>query len=262
MLGWITSVAVLTGAGAYSYGAISPRSQLFGPSFSRGSDPRQLALTYDDGPNDSSTLPLLDVLAKYGVKATFFLIGRHVQSRPAIARRVVEAGHSIGNHTYSHPNLIFSSLQRLRHELALCERVLADTVGVHARLFRAPFGAKGPSIMRTIHRMGFKPIKWSVTCYDWKPTTAERIERHAIRQIRGGDLILMHDGHHHQMGADRSQTVEATARLIRRYRDLGYEFVTVPEMLKHGAENTGRFNGNVLSARDEDALDAGLRKPA
>ena len=254
MLGWITSFAVLSGAGAYSYGAMSPRSQLFGPSFSRGSDPRQLALTYDDGPNDSSTLPLLDVLAKYGVKATFFLIGRHVQSRPAIARRVVEAGHAIGNHTYSHPNLIFTSLQRLRHELNLCERILTDTLGVHARLFRAPFGAKGPTIMRTIYKMGFKPIKWSVTCYDWKPTTADRVERHAIRQIRGGDLILMHDGHHHQMGADRSHTVEATERLIRRYQDQGYRFVTVPEMMKGSNEAQQQLNDNVSSA--------GLKKPA
>lgn len=248
MLGWLTSVAVLSGAGAYSYGAMAPRSQLFGPSFARGPDPRQLALTYDDGPNDSSTLPLLDVLAKHGVKATFFFIGRHVRFRPAIARKVAEAGHAIGNHTYSHPILLFASLQKLRRELEICERILTETVGEHARLFRAPFGAKRPAVMRAIHRMGFKTIKWSVTCYDWKPTTADRVEKHAVRQIRGGDLILMHDGHHHQMGADRSHTVEATERLIRRYQDQGYEFVTVPEMMKDGKED---LDGNGHAANTQ-----------
>jgi peptidoglycan/xylan/chitin deacetylase (PgdA/CDA1 family) len=233
MLGWVTgAAALLGGAGAYSYGAIAPKSQLFGPSFARGSDPRQLALTYDDGPNETSTLPLLDVLAKYGVKATFFVIGRHVRSRPAIARQVAEAGHAIGNHTYSHPNLFFTSLKRFRRELEICERVLTETIGEHARLFRPPFGAKRPSILTAARNMGYKAIKWSVTCYDWKPTTADRIEQHAVRQIRGGDLILMHDGHHHEMGADRSHTVEATERLIRRYHDQGYKFVTIPEMMK------------------------------
>ncbi|PYX89004.1 MAG: polysaccharide deacetylase family protein [Acidobacteria bacterium] len=232
MLGWLTGAAVLGGAGAYSYGAMAPQSQLFGASFARGADPQQLALTYDDGPNDSSTLPLLEVLAKYGVKATFFLIGRHVRSRPAIARKIAEAGHAIGNHTYSHPNLIFASLKKLRRELEICERVLTETIGEHARLFRPPFGAKRPAILRTVHSMGFKPIKWSVTCYDWKPTTADRVEQHAVRQIRGGDLILMHDGDHSQMGADRSHTVEATERLIRRYHDQGYKFVTIPEMMQ------------------------------
>jgi peptidoglycan-N-acetylglucosamine deacetylase len=231
MLGWLTGAAVLGGAGAYSYGAMAPQSQLFGASFARGDNPRQLALTYDDGPNDSCTLRLLEVLARHGVKATFFLIGRYVHSRPAIARQIAEAGHAIGNHTYSHPNLVFTSLQRLRRELQICERVLTETIGDHARLFRAPFGAKRPAVMRTVHKMGFKPIKWSVTCYDWKATTADRVEQHAIRQIRGGDLILMHDGDHAQMGADRSHTVEATERLIRRYHDQGYEFVTIPQMM-------------------------------
>jgi peptidoglycan/xylan/chitin deacetylase (PgdA/CDA1 family) len=233
MLGLLTgAAALLGGAGAYSYGAIAPKSQLFGPSFARGSDPKLLALTYDDGPNDTSTLPLLEVLSKYGVRATFFLIGRHVRSRPAIARRIAEAGHAIGNHTYSHPNLVFTSLKKFRRELQICERVLTETIGEHARLFRPPFGAKRPSILRAAQNMGYKAIKWSVTCYDWKPTTADRIEQHAVRQIRGGDLILMHDGHHNEMGADRSHTVEATERLIRRYRDQGYKFVTIPEMMK------------------------------
>ena len=230
MLGWLTGAAVLGGAGAYSYGAMAPQSQLFGASFARGADPQQLALTYDDGPNDPHTLRLLEVLAKHNVRTTFFLIGRYV--RATWGCDASSTGHAIGNHTYSHPNLIFASLKKLRRELEICERVLTETIGEHARLFRPPFGAKRPAILRTVHSMGFKPIKWSVTCYDWKPTTADRVEQHAVRQIRGGDLILMHDGDHSQMGADRSHTVEATERLIRRYHDQGYKFVTIPEMMQ------------------------------
>src|SRR5260370_18765318 len=150
MLGWLTGAALLGGAGAYSYAAIAPQSQLFGASFARGADPRQLALTYDDGPNDSCTQSLLDVLSKYGVKATFFLIGRHVRSRPDIARQIAEAGHAIGNHTYSHPNLIFTSLRKLRRELEISERVLTESIAAHPRLFPPTFRGKPPPTTRTV----------------------------------------------------------------------------------------------------------------
>src|SRR3954471_20514301 len=98
MFAWIAGAAGLAAAGAASYGAIAPESELFGKTLHRLSDPKQLALTFDDGPNDPHTLNLLDVLAKHNVKATFFLIGKHVAARPDIVRRIASEFHQIGNH--------------------------------------------------------------------------------------------------------------------------------------------------------------------
>jgi peptidoglycan/xylan/chitin deacetylase (PgdA/CDA1 family) len=227
MFAWIAGAAGLAAAGVACYGAIAPESELFGKTLHRLSDTKQLALTYDDGPNDPYTLNLLDVLAKHDVKATFFLIGKHVSFKPEIARRIAALGHTIGNHTYTHPNLAFCSEARIRQELSDCKKTLQDTVGDHSTLFRPPFGARRPRVLSIARELGFRPVQWSVTCYDWKPTTAERVERHAVRQITGGDIILQHDGGYKEMGADRAHTVTATDGLISRFKSEGYSFVAL-----------------------------------
>jgi peptidoglycan/xylan/chitin deacetylase (PgdA/CDA1 family) len=217
-----------------SYGAVSPSSQLFGRTFvAAGAASRQLALTFDDGPNDPHTLRLLDVLARHGVEATFFMIGRFVRERPEIARAVAQAGHVIGNHTYTHPNLFFASPARLARELDDCEKALAEAVGEHSKLFRPPFGLRRPGTLRAAAGRGLTTVMWSVTGFDWKLPTAEAIERRVAGQVRGGGVILLHDGGHRHMGVDRGPTVAATERLIARYSAEGYSFVTVPEMMAH-----------------------------
>jgi peptidoglycan-N-acetylglucosamine deacetylase len=218
--------------GTFAYGASAAKSQLFGRTFFAGDPARKrIALTYDDGPNDVHTERLLEVLARHGARATFFMIGKYVQARPQIARRVAEAGHEIGNHTTTHPNLIFLGADGLRRELEDCERALSDAVGPHARLFRPPFGARRPATLRIARAMGLSPVMWSVKCWDWKEP-AERIEAHAVRQMHAGAVVLLHDGGHLALGTDRSATVAATERILRRYKEDGWEFVSVGEMMK------------------------------
>ena len=237
----IVGSVVLATAGAISYGAVSERSQLFGRTFLRlGAGSRQLALTFDDGPNDPHTLRLLEVLAKHGVKATFFMIGRFVAERPEIARAVAQGGHVIGNHTYNHPNLFFASGSKLSKELDGCEKALADAVGEHSKLFRPPWGFRRPATLRAIRRRGLAPVMLSACGDDWKLFTAEAIERKVARDVRGGDVILLHDGGHWHMGVDRAPTVAATERLIARYKGEGYSFVTVPEMMSHHGDAEAR----------------------
>ncbi|MGH9601803.1 MAG: polysaccharide deacetylase family protein [Terriglobales bacterium] len=233
MAGFVVAVAAAASLGLGAYAAMAPRSQLFGPTFiGKRPGTRQLALTFDDGPNDPHTFRLLEVLARHGVHATFFLIGRYIAERPDIARAIVAAGHEVANHTYTHPSLLFLPPARVRQELADCERALFDAVGAaHAPLFRPPFGARRPHVLRAAWEMKLEPVMWSVTCYDWRPTTPERIEQHAVRQVRGGDVILLHDGGQRAMGADRSATVTATDRLLARYKGEGYEFMTVSQMM-------------------------------
>jgi peptidoglycan/xylan/chitin deacetylase (PgdA/CDA1 family) len=196
-------------------------------------DPKDLALTYDDGPNDLHTERLLEILARHQVRATFFLIGRFVTQRPNIARAIVQAGHVIGNHTESHPNLLFLSSSGLRNQLADCQKRIADVTGNQTPWFRPPFGARRPNVLKIARELGLQPVMWSVTCYDWKRTTADAVERHARKGISKlqdrGPILLLHDGGHTGLGADRNHNVEATERLILRYKDQ-YRFRTVAEI--------------------------------
>ena len=225
--------AVIAAALTAGYQSIAPTAQWYGRTFTglaRGT--KKIALTYDDGPNDQHTQRLLEVLARHNVLATFFLIGRYAKERPAIARELVQSGHTVGNHTYTHPLLIFKSAAEIREELTACRAILQDVIGEHSNLFRPPFGGRRPATLRIARELGLEPIMWNVTGYDWSAPPAATIERKVSRQIRGGDVILLHDGGHKQMGADRSQTVIATDQLISRYKSEGYEFVTIPQMLE------------------------------
>jgi peptidoglycan-N-acetylglucosamine deacetylase len=228
LIGLATAAAAASAAG---YQSMAPTGHWYGRTFvagARGS--KQIALTYDDGPNDPHTLKLLDVLAKYEVRATFFMMGRYLRQRPDIARAVRQAGHAIGNHTFTHPNLALKSAAETRRELVDCGQALQDAIGEHSNLFRPPFGGRRPVTLRIVRELGLQPVMWNVTGYDWDAPPAEVIEKKVTEQMRGGDVILLHDGSHSAFGADRAQTVIATDNLIRRYCDQGYEFVTVDEM--------------------------------
>lgn len=228
MLPALIGLAAAAAASAAGYQSMAPTGQWYGRTLARlprGS--KQIALTYDDGPNDPHTLRLLEVLAKHEVKATFFMIGRFVRGRPEIAREVARAGHVIGNHTFTHPLLIFESAPQTRAQLLDCRATLNDAIGEHSRLFRPPFGGRRPATLRVARELGMETVMWNVTGYDWNAPPASEIEKKVVRQMGGGDVILLHDGGHRAMGADRAQTVIATENLIRRYKNQGYEFVTV-----------------------------------
>lgn len=229
----LTGAVAATAAVAAGYQSMAPTGQWYGPAFTglpRGS--KQIALTYDDGPNGTHTPRLLETLARHNVKATFFLIGRFAKERSDIAREIIAAGHVVGNHTFTHPLLTLKRATEIRRELSDCHAVLKDIVGEHSNLFRPPFGGRRPAVLRIARELGLVPIMWNVTGYDWNAPPAEVIERKVASQVRGGDVILLHDGSHKAVGADRSQTVFATDHLIGRYKAEGYEFVTIPQMLK------------------------------
>ncbi len=231
MLSALIGLAAAAAASAAGYQSMAPTGQWYGRTFAGGAPgSKQIVLTYDDGPNDPHTLRLLDVLAKHNVRATFFMIGRYVRERPDIARAVAQAGHVIGNHTMTHPLLIFQSAAQTHSELAECHKVLEETIGEHSNLFRPPFGGRRPATVRIARELGLETVMWNVTGYDWNASPAEVIEKKVAPQMRGGDVILLHDGSHKAIGADRAQTVIATDNLIQRYRDQGREFVTVDEM--------------------------------
>lgn len=215
----LASAAAASYAG---YATMAPASQLYGRTLTHGNDPNQMALTFDDGPNDPHTMHLLDVLARHNAKATFFLIGKYVRQRPEIARAIQAAGHEIGNHTDSHPNLVLVSAARLRQELNDCNKALEDALGSKVTLFRPPFGGRRPNVLRTARGMGLSPVMWSVTGYDWSAKSAAEIVKRVTEQVESrrrpqAEIVLLHDGGHLAFGTDRGYTVEATRMLLERY---------------------------------------------
>jgi peptidoglycan-N-acetylglucosamine deacetylase len=232
LVGAASTAAAITAG----YQSMAPTAQWYGRTFTGlAHGTKQIALTYDDGPNDPHTLRLLEVLARHKLHATFFLIGRYIQQRPDIVREIVKAGHIVGNHTFTHPLLIFKSEAEVRQELSDCNAALGEAVGEHSNLFRPPFGGRRPAVLRVARELGMEPIMWNITGYDWYAPSAMGIVSDVSKQIRGGGVILLHDGGHKRMGADRSQTVLATDRLIARYKKKGYEFVTIPQMMAKAA---------------------------
>jgi peptidoglycan/xylan/chitin deacetylase (PgdA/CDA1 family) len=227
------TAAGLLGAGC-AYAALSPQSQLFGNTLIAGPNPSEIALTYDDGPNDIVTERLLDVLAQHNVHATFFLIGNFVRQRPQIVRAIAASGHLIGNHTMTHPWLAWQSSVRIRQELAGCNAILEDTLGAPIRYFRAPHGARRPVVLRIARSLGLTPVQWNIIGYDWQPTTAEKITARTVRGIirnqqqNHASNVLLHDGGQKGLGQPRLPTVEATRILLQKYRtQTGTKFVTI-----------------------------------
>ncbi|HTX40914.1 MAG TPA: polysaccharide deacetylase family protein [Acidobacteriaceae bacterium] len=220
-------------AGGYAYAALSPQSQIFGRTVVAGRDPVEFALTYDDGPNRAWTPQLLDLLARHHIRATFFLIGRFVREQPELARAIHTAGHRIGNHTVSHPWLTLESPHRVREELAGCNAAIEDAIGERVRFFRPPHGARRPDVLRAAREMGLTPVQWNAMGYDWRPIAATEIVANLERGIarnrrRGrGSNLLLHDGGHLAMGADRSQSVEATRLLLERHPPGSIRYLTV-----------------------------------
>jgi peptidoglycan/xylan/chitin deacetylase (PgdA/CDA1 family) len=225
--------AVGAAAGVMLNAALRPYSQLFGPTLIAGNDPREVALTYDDGPNDACTESLLELLDRHNAKATFFMIGRFVRQRPDLARQVQAAGHLIGNHTMTHPWLAWQSAVRIREELRGCNETLEDALGAPVHYFRPPHGARRPLVLRTARELGLTTVQWNAMGMDWQPIPAEQIVANLARglsrtrQRNQGANLLLHDGFDRAMGADRSQTVKATALLLQRFEQDGSRVVTV-----------------------------------
>jgi peptidoglycan/xylan/chitin deacetylase (PgdA/CDA1 family) len=207
-------------AGAWFYAALCPTSQVFGRVVIAGEDPAELALTYDDGPNPAATPQLLEVLARHNVRATFFLIGRHVRLEPALAREIVAAGHTVGNHTMTHPWLAWQSGRRIRAEIADTNALLEDTLGQPVRLFRPPHGARRPVVLRTAAELGLSTVNWNIITHDWRPQPSARIVELVRRGIARnenvgrGSNVLMHDGGEASLGQPRMNSVYATETVI------------------------------------------------
>ena len=138
--------AACAAAGIFSWAAVAPSSQIFGPTIRRTGDASTMALTFDDGPNPAVTPDLLGLLDRHQARATFFVMGRSMRAFPALAKEIADRGHTIGNHTDTHAALTFLSARRIVGELDKCDDAIAAATGRRSRWMRPPFGFRGPAI--------------------------------------------------------------------------------------------------------------------
>jgi len=198
------------------------------------SSDKLVALTFDDGPSPVWTPKILDELKTAGIKATFFMLGKHVEEYPDVARRVVSEGHEIGNHTYDHHVLIYYTMQELENELNNADRAIKEVTGVEARYFRPPKAWLTQEEKVKVKDMGYKVILWSLNSKDWVTFHDKQITSYILRHIQSGDIILFHDsgGAFTAEGGDRSQTVKTIPRLVKKLKERGYKFVTITQLLE------------------------------
>lgn len=187
---------------------------------------RMIALTFDDGPHPRLTPRILEILDRYGVRATFFLIGKNVSDYPSAARLIAERGHEIGNHTYSHVRLDRVSPSRAEEELARCSEAIEQVCGVRPTLFRPPEGGISEELLGVCAEAGYRAILWSIDTRDWESKNESRIVSRVLSRVRPGDVILLHD-----FIGTNSRTPEALEIILPELLAQGYEFVTVSELI-------------------------------
>ncbi len=225
-------------AGGWSYAALTPQSQIFGPTLIAPERAGEIALTFDDGPNPVWTPKLLDMLAAHRVKATFFLVGKYAEAEPYLTRHIADSGHIIGNHSWSHPNLAISSRKKIREELYNTKYTLEQITGSRVRYFRPPFGSRRPFVLSEARELGMSPVLWNAMTNDWDEPSAEQIDNRLANKVDGlgrrgrSATIVLHDGGHLEPAADRGPSVAAAEKLIKRY--IGVRRFVTAEYLQWG----------------------------
>ncbi|MBQ8140267.1 MAG: polysaccharide deacetylase family protein [Clostridia bacterium] len=187
---------------------------------------KKIALTFDDGPHPIYTPRILEILERYGVKATFFVIGKNVENYPEAAEALLESECEIGNHTYTHKNMAKMSDEELVDEIVKTERALSGLSDRELSLIRPPEGSCGVPLERVTLSKGYDIILWNIDTKDWAHTPSDKIADNVLSDVRGGDIILMHD-----YISGGSPTCDALEKMIPALIEQGYEFVTVSELI-------------------------------
>lgn len=220
------------GIGSFAYASLWPASQIFGRTLIAPRRPREIALTFDDGPNPACTPRLLDLLAEHKVHATFFMVGKFAKAERDLAQRVFAAGHLLGNHTWSHANLARASAADVLNELTRTNDLLGNIMGKPVRYFRPPFGARRPYVLKLARQLGLVPVMWNAMTSDWSEPSPDNIATSLMRKIDRNQKrdsatnLVLHDGGHLGIGANRGPSITAVAQLLERY-EATHKFVTL-----------------------------------
>ena len=213
----------ITVAGSISGDVVSMREVPVGRGISHG----EVALTFDDGPWPVQTKQVVDILERFHVPASFFMVGDLVERYPGIVRMVAKAGMRIGDHSWDHPvtpALADLSRERVAEEIGKTADALAS-LGVVPRLFRPPGGSFDAAVLREAERQRMRVVTWSVDPRDWNShTSSKQIAHRVLGAVEAGSIVLMHDG-----GGDQSATIRALPKIIRGIRRMGLRLVAIPK---------------------------------
>lgn len=185
-----------------------------------------VALTFDDGPHPQYTAQVLDILAQYDARGTFFLVGQQAEKNPDVVRRMQEEAHEIANHTYTHP--FTKSVPKIMKEIEQTNEVLYSIIGESPKLFRPVEGYYTDPLVDEVVKEGYKIVMWSwhQDTEDWKNPGVQKIVSKVLDGIEEGNVVLFHDG-----GGNREQTVQALEKILPELQKQGYRFITISDML-------------------------------
>ena len=231
--GWAAGAVVLNHVGLTAAG-LWPKSAVLGPNISRlpaaAAARQEVAITIDDGPDAEVTPWVLDLLAEHGVRATFFCIAERAREQPALVRWIVAAGHSVQNHSHHHRHY-FSLLgpRGLGREIGDAQALLADITGVQPHCFRAPAGLRSPLLDPVLHRLGLHLVSWTRRGFATRERRPERVLQRLSRDLAGGDILLLHDGHARRTAGGRPVLLEVLPALLARCRAAALRPVTLAQ---------------------------------
>lgn len=190
---------------------------------------KEAALTFDDGPDNVFTPKILDILKENNIKATFFIVGTRAQANPDMVKRILNEGHSIGNHSWDHADLDKLSSDKIKSEIKKTDDLLSSIIGYHPSIVRPPYGAADKNVIEEISSMGFNIVDWSVDTRDWAGTPVPIIMSYVKQELQPGGIILQHCAGGKR--EDLSNTVTALPEIIGYLKSGGYNFVRIPKML-------------------------------
>jgi peptidoglycan/xylan/chitin deacetylase (PgdA/CDA1 family) len=229
------SLGTVYGAGRWLWYAVrDPGCHWLGSPVCKGAVRPSIALTFDDGPSES-TLRLVDILQRYEVAATFFQCGLNVRRLPEVTAEISRAGHEIANHTYSHPRLLFRSSHFMYQEMAATQEIIYETTGARPAWFRPPFGLRWFGLEGVTRQLSLKTALWSTIGMDWT-WPADAVVDTVLHGLENGAIVCLHDGRRLRRGPDIDVTLQAVQRIVPRALDLGYRFETLSSLTVPSAE--------------------------
>lgn len=193
------------------------------PIYYVGTEEKKISLTFDMSWGNDNTKKLLDILDKYNIKATFFLVGGWIDDNEEIVKDISKRGHELGNHSNKHPDMTKQSIEKITQEVLSCDSKIFTLTGQSTKLFRAPSGAYNDLVIQTAEKLGRYCIQWNVDSIDWKEQGAEMEYNRVIKNTKPGSILLFHN--------TAKYTPETLPKIIEKLKGEGYEFVKVSELI-------------------------------
>ncbi len=194
------------------------------PKIIRSMPDENIYLTFDDGPDENITPRLLELLSKHKIKATFFMVGQKAERYPEIVLQIHKNGHIIGNHSYTHPHLIFKSKEIIEGEIKRTDKAVFEITGKRPTIFRPPHGQFGLAVLSVLKSTNHRMVLWSASSQDYKvKTSTEKIQARMKKYVRPGKIVLMHDGHSKSL-----HTFRALENSLGAFKERGFKFSALP----------------------------------